>query len=96
MGSKGSSGHVRALHEAGWLPRRPVRPQRGRAGWGRHVSISERGDSAATKKRPPTQAKRPSSAREEACRTCAVPTQARRPSSAREEAGRASCSPKRK
>ena len=73
MGSEGSSGHVRALHEAGWLPRRPVRPQRGRAGWGRHVSISERGDSAATKKRPPTQARRPSSAREEARRTLCSP-----------------------
>lgn len=53
MGSQGSSGHIRGLHEAGWLLRGPVRPQRGGAGWGSHISISERGDSAATKKHPP-------------------------------------------
>lgn len=80
MGSQGSSGHVRGLHEAGWLPRQtkvlprgPVRPQRGGAGWGGHISISERWDSAATKKYPPTQARRPSSAREEARRTSCSP-----------------------
>ena len=40
VGSQGSSGHVRSLHEAGCLPRQtkvlprgPVRPQRGGAGW---------------------------------------------------------------
>ena len=73
VGSQGSSGHIRGLHEAGWLPRGPVRPQRGGAGWGSHISISERGNSAATKKHPPTQARQPSSAREEARRTSCSP-----------------------
>ena len=73
VGSQGSSGHIRGLHEAGWLPRGPVRPQRGGAGWGSHISISERGNSAATKKHPPTQARKPSSAREEARRTSCSP-----------------------
>lgn len=50
MGSQGSSGHVRSLHGAGCLPRQtkvlprgPVRPQRGGAGWRGVTLASPRG-----------------------------------------------------